>query len=119
MSKAGQYHGSRTIWQDVIGRHCPIFAVNREVLIPIPKPTGFTGADPYKISFQVGHEKFHVPWLFVINRKSSEVPMIDFHLVVYGDGSFSSGELATEMLTIGNAPLIENVTMGCGMRLRQ
>ena len=22
---------SRTVWQDVIGRHCPIFAVNREV----------------------------------------------------------------------------------------
>ncbi|KAG6511839.1 hypothetical protein ZIOFF_029917 [Zingiber officinale] len=80
MSKAGQYHASRTSWYDVIGRHCPIFAVNREVLIPIPKPTGFTGADPYKISFQVGHEKFHVPWLYVINRKSSEVPLIDFHL---------------------------------------
>ncbi|XP_073007223.1 uncharacterized protein [Typha latifolia] len=80
MSKAGQYHGSRTMWFDVVGKHCPVFAVNREVLIPIPKPTGYTGADPYKISFQVGHEKFHVPWLFVINRKSSEVPMIDFHL---------------------------------------
>ncbi|XP_072980350.1 uncharacterized protein [Typha angustifolia] len=80
MSKVGQYHGSRTMWFDVIGKHCPVFAVNREVLIPIPKPTGYTGADPYKISFQVGHEKFHVPWLFVINRKSSEVPMIDFHL---------------------------------------
>nr|XP_019706453.1 uncharacterized protein LOC105044806 isoform X2 [Elaeis guineensis] len=76
---------SRTVWQDVIGRHCPIFAVNREALIPIPKPTGFTGADPYKISFQVGHEKFHVPWLFVINRKSSEVPMINFHLKYSGN----------------------------------
>lgn len=32
-------------------------------------------------SFQVGHEKFYVPWLYVINRKSSEVPLIDFHLV--------------------------------------
>ncbi|XP_010938001.1 uncharacterized protein [Elaeis guineensis] len=85
MSKAGQYHGSRTVWHDVIGRHCPIFAVNREVLIPIPKPADFTGADPYKISFQVGHEKFYVPWLFVINRKSSEVPMIDFHLRYSGN----------------------------------
>ncbi|XP_047341540.1 uncharacterized protein LOC124945193 [Impatiens glandulifera] len=80
MSKMGQYHSSRTVWHDMIGRHCPIFSVNREVLIPIPKPTGFTGADPYKISFQVGKEKFLVPWLLVINRKSSEVPMIDFHL---------------------------------------
>ncbi|KAF5953555.1 hypothetical protein HYC85_006411 [Camellia sinensis] len=77
MSKMGQYHSSRTVWHDMIGRHCPIFAVNREALIPIPKPIGYTGADP---SFQVGKEKFFIPWLFVINRKSSEVPMIDVHL---------------------------------------
>lgn len=31
-------------------------------------------------SFQVGKEKFLVPWLLVINRKSAEVPMIDVHL---------------------------------------
>ncbi|GAA0167189.1 endodeoxyribonuclease [Lithospermum erythrorhizon] len=80
MSRRGQYHSSRTVWHDMIGHHCPIFGVNREVLIPIPKPTGYTGADPYKISFQVGRDKFYVPWLFVINRKSSEVPMIDMHL---------------------------------------
>ncbi|XVF37423.1 hypothetical protein REPUB_Repub20aG0006600 [Reevesia pubescens] len=80
MSKMGQYHSTRTVWHDVIGKHCPIFAVNREVLIPIAKPTGYTGADPYKLSFQVGKEKFLVPWLFLINRKSSEVPMIDMHL---------------------------------------
>ncbi|XP_028808597.1 uncharacterized protein LOC114763155 [Neltuma alba] len=80
MSRMGQYHSSRTVWQDLIGRHCPIFAVNREVLMPIPKPTGFTGADPYKISFQVGREKFFIPWLLVINRKSTEVPMIEVNL---------------------------------------
>ncbi|KAK4800946.1 hypothetical protein SAY86_021433 [Trapa natans] len=84
MSRRGQYHSSRTAWQDLIGRQCPIFAVNREVLIPIPKPTGFTGADPYKISFQVGREKFLIPWLFVINRNSREVPMIDVHLKYSG-----------------------------------
>ncbi|KAG2691111.1 hypothetical protein I3843_09G216100 [Carya illinoinensis] len=81
MNKMGQYHSSRTVWQDVIGRHCPTFAVNREVLIPLQKPVGYTGADPYKISFQVGREKFLIPWLLVVNRKSSEVPMIDVHLV--------------------------------------
>ncbi|KGN58700.1 uncharacterized protein LOC101203220 [Cucumis sativus] len=80
MSKMGQYHSSRTVWHDMIGRHCPIYGVNREVLVPIPKPVGYTGADPYKISFQVGKEKFLVPWLLVINRKSAEVPMIDVHL---------------------------------------
>lgn len=80
MSRMGQYHSSRTVWHDLIGRHCPIFAVNREALIPIPKPTGYTGADPYKLSFQVGREKFLIPWLLVVNRKSPEVPMIDVHL---------------------------------------
>ncbi|CAL1400416.1 unnamed protein product [Linum trigynum] len=80
MSKMGQYHSSRTMWHDMIGKHCPIFGVNREVLVPIAKPTGYTGADPYKISFQVGREKYQTPWLYVINRKSSEVPMIDVHL---------------------------------------
>ncbi|XP_076910712.1 uncharacterized protein LOC143568440 [Bidens hawaiensis] len=80
MSKMSQYHSSRTGWHDMIGRHCPIFGVNREVLVPISKPTGFTGADPVKISFQVGKEKYYIPWLLVINRKSSEVPMIDVHL---------------------------------------
>ncbi|CAN1277152.1 hypothetical protein LINPERPRIM_LOCUS16242 [Linum perenne] len=80
MSKMGQYHSSRTTWHDMIGKHCPIFGVNREVLVPIAKPTGYTGADPYKISFQVGREKFQTPWLYVINRKSAEVPMIDVHL---------------------------------------
>ncbi|XP_062181637.1 uncharacterized protein LOC133885885 [Phragmites australis] len=85
MLRSGQYHDSRSVWFDVVGRHCPAFAVNREVLMPIPKPTGFTGADPYKITFQTGHEKFHVPWLYVINRKNSEVPLIDFHLKYSGN----------------------------------
>ncbi|CAL5192450.1 unnamed protein product [Lathyrus oleraceus] len=84
MSRMGQYHSSRTVWQDLIGRHCPIFAVNREVLVPLPKPTGYTGADPYKISFQVGREKFYIPWLLVVNRKSTEVPMIDIELKYSG-----------------------------------
>ncbi|KAL8517072.1 hypothetical protein ACS0TY_015344 [Phlomoides rotata] len=88
MSRMGQYHSSRTVWHDMIGRHCPIFAVNREALIPISKPTGYTGADPYKISFQVGHENFYVPWLFVINRKSPEVPMIEMHLKYSGADLF-------------------------------
>ncbi|KAL6520857.1 hypothetical protein OROGR_017426 [Orobanche gracilis] len=80
MSRMGQYHSMRTVWHDMIGRHCPIFAVNREDVGSDTKTHWITGADPYKISFQVGQEKFYVPWLFVINRKSSEVPMIEMHL---------------------------------------
>lgn len=32
-------------------------------------------------SFQVGREKFFIPWLLVVNRKSTEVPMIEVNLV--------------------------------------
>ncbi|KAK7320446.1 hypothetical protein VNO77_29923 [Canavalia gladiata] len=62
---------------DLIGCHCPIFTMNHEVLMPIPKPTGVTGADAYKISFEIGRKKISIPWLLVVNRKSSKVPMID------------------------------------------
>ncbi|GLT32423.1 hypothetical protein SLA2020_070930 [Shorea laevis] len=77
----------------MIGKHCPIFAVNREVLIPIAKPTGYTGADPYKISFQVGREKFLILRPFLIDHKSSEVPTIDVHLIsVNGSGILNIGQ---------------------------
>ena len=33
-------------------------------------------------SFQVGREKFLIPWLLVVNRKSTEVPMINVELVM-------------------------------------
>ncbi|GLU14910.1 hypothetical protein SLE2022_314510 [Rubroshorea leprosula] len=75
----------------MIGKHCPIFAVNREVLIPTAKPTVYTGADPYKISFQVRREKFLIPWFLLINRKSSEVPRIDVHLRYSGGDLLSFG----------------------------
>ncbi|KAH0902886.1 hypothetical protein HID58_042389 [Brassica napus] len=140
MSKMGQYHSSRTTWHDVIGKHCPIFAVNREVLIPIAKPVGYTGTDPYKIllctsnvfsamnmlirrhlflvcyisrmlilvwiwigftcrKFQVGSEKFLIHWLLVINRKSSEVPMIDVNL------RYSGGDLLGVTAQVVDMPL--------------
>ncbi|MQM08217.1 hypothetical protein Taro_041071 [Colocasia esculenta] len=108
MGKAGQYHGvsissihrKTLVASPIRGIRSDFFSEleiavkNRlagcawpplpHVLIPIAKPTGYTGADPYKISFQVGHEKFLIPWLYVINRKSSEVPMIDVHLMYIG-----------------------------------
>ncbi|PWA83006.1 hypothetical protein CTI12_AA169330 [Artemisia annua] len=76
MSKMGQY-AFRMYFQFQIFSFIFIKLI---VLVPISKPTGFTGADPYKISFQVGKEKYYIPWLLVVNRKSSEVPMIDVHL---------------------------------------
>ncbi|GLT32419.1 hypothetical protein SLA2020_070890 [Shorea laevis] len=82
----------------MIGKHCPIFAVNREVLIPIPKPTGYTGADPYKISFQFGREKFLILRPFLIDHKSSEVPTIDVHL------RYSGGDLLSVIAKVLDMP---------------
>jgi hypothetical protein len=79
-SRRGQYHAMRTPWHDQLGRHCPRFGMNSEVVLPLPKPTGYTGADPYKITLQFGNEKYGTPWLFVIGRSGSDVPMIDVNL---------------------------------------
>ncbi|OAE34071.1 hypothetical protein AXG93_4280s1200 [Marchantia polymorpha subsp. ruderalis] len=48
-SRKGQYHNMRTDWMDQLGRHCPRFGIDNEVVLPLPKPTGYTGADPYKM----------------------------------------------------------------------
>ncbi|KAF6143477.1 hypothetical protein GIB67_029646 [Kingdonia uniflora] len=88
----------------MIGRHCGLFAVKREVLNPIAKPTGYTGADSYKmlefilLSFQVGREKFLIPWFLVINRKGSEVLLIDVHL------RYSGSDLHGVMAKVINMP---------------
>lgn len=88
----------RTTLHDMLGHHCPRFAIDREVLLPIPKPTGYTGADPYKISLQVGRENFHTPWLFMIGRQSSDVPMLDIQL------KYSGGDLLGVVAKVENMP---------------
>ncbi|XP_024525029.1 uncharacterized protein LOC9654870 [Selaginella moellendorffii] len=80
LARRGQYHNMRTPWHDYLGRHCPRFGINREVVVPIPKPVGYSGADPYKISLQFGHERITTPWLFIVGRQSSKMPMIDVTL---------------------------------------
>lgn len=79
-ARRGQYHAMRTPWYAQLGRHAPRFGINGEVVLPLPKPTGYTGSDPYKISFAFGNEMYQTPWLFVIGRKGPDVPMIDVNL---------------------------------------
>ncbi|MCO5563684.1 hypothetical protein L7F22_017331 [Adiantum nelumboides] len=88
----------RSNWEDVLGHHCPRFGIDREVLLPIPKPTGYTGADPYKISLQIGREKFHTPWLFVVGRQSAEVPMITVKL------RYAGGDLQGAVAKVESMP---------------
>ncbi|KAJ7534315.1 hypothetical protein O6H91_13G089300 [Diphasiastrum complanatum] len=98
LARRGQYHSARTTWHDQLGRHCPRFGIDREVVLPVPKPQEYTGADSYKISFQVGKEKFSTPWLLVVGRQNSEVPIIDFTL------RYSGGDLQGVIAKVTTMP---------------
>lgn len=39
-SRRAQFHGQRTHWHDLLGRHCPKFGQYNVVAIPLPKPKG-------------------------------------------------------------------------------
>jgi hypothetical protein len=39
----------RTSWLHQLGRHSPHFGVDTEVVVPIPKPSGFSDDDAYKM----------------------------------------------------------------------
>lgn len=41
---------TRTQWHDLIGRHCPRFAMDRTVVMPLPRPVGFLGEEEYKLA---------------------------------------------------------------------
>eukprot|EP00897_Mesotaenium_endlicherianum_P005675 jgi/Mesen1/5135/ME000255S04102 len=81
MARKGQFHGMRTHWHDVLGRHCPRYGINREAVIPVPRPVGFTKDDSYKLSLSFGRERYTTPWLFVVSSKKLEVPLIDVALL--------------------------------------
>lgn len=42
-SRRGQFHGQRTHWHDLLGRHCPKFGEYNVIALPIPKPIGKLG----------------------------------------------------------------------------
>ena len=41
---------TRTQWHDLIGRHCPRFAQDRTVVLPLPRPVGYLGEEEYKLA---------------------------------------------------------------------
>ncbi|KAG0562477.1 hypothetical protein KC19_9G149700 [Ceratodon purpureus] len=98
VARRGQFHGQTTSWTDQLGRHCPHFGVDTEVVMPLPKPVGFTESESYKVSFQFGKEKYLTPWLLVIGRK--QVPMLEVTL------RHSGGDL--EGVTAKIVPMPEN-----------
>lgn len=70
----------RTEWHDTLGRHCPRFGVSREVVLPIPRPVGFSSNEAYKLALMVGKERYTTPWLLVFGLPSGKVPMVDITL---------------------------------------
>ncbi|KAH9544817.1 hypothetical protein CY35_12G014400 [Sphagnum magellanicum] len=52
LARMEQFHGmeqQRTSWLHQLGWHSPHFGVDTEVVVPIPKPSGFSDDDAYKI----------------------------------------------------------------------
>lgn len=90
-SRRAQFHGSRTQWHDLLARHCPRFAVDSVVAVPIPKPLSFRPTDAYKIMLAFDHDRHLTEWLPLISpettyiadtgdgrrRPAFEVPMLD------------------------------------------
>lgn len=90
-SRRAQFHGSRTHWHDLLARHCPTFAVDRVVALPIPKPLSFRPDDEYKIALSFDGDRHATTWLPILAPSSSPdgnpdpVPMLDVELV-HGHG---------------------------------
>eukprot|EP00243_Klebsormidium_subtile_P009042 TRINITY_DN4415_c0_g1_i2.p1 TRINITY_DN4415_c0_g1~~TRINITY_DN4415_c0_g1_i2.p1 ORF type:complete len:224 (+),score=35.90 TRINITY_DN4415_c0_g1_i2:260-931(+) len=78
--RRGQYHKLRTHWHDALGRHCPRFGVDRLVVLPIPKPTGYQDDDTYKLSLSFGREKYLTPWVTLLSPKAKSLPIIEVEL---------------------------------------
>lgn len=80
-SRRGQFHGSRTMWHDLLGRHCPRFAVESKVAIPIPQPKGYKVVNQnYKIQFVFDGDRVHSPWIQIIGMKSPAAPIVHIQL---------------------------------------
>lgn len=83
-ARRAQFHGSRTQWHDLLGRHCPRFASDLVVTVPLPRPLGYTSADEYKLSLAFDGERIVTPWLTLIGRRAPEHPMVDVELTHTG-----------------------------------
>ncbi|KAK3244456.1 hypothetical protein CYMTET_45929, partial [Cymbomonas tetramitiformis] len=66
MARRAQFHGTRTQWHDVLGRHCPRFGQDSTVVVPLPKPVGLGQNDDYKLSLSFEGERFVTPWVAVL-----------------------------------------------------
>ena len=52
-----------------------------QIVLPVPRPVGFSAADDYKMSLSFDHDRFLTPWLLVMGPKAPDVPMVHVSLV--------------------------------------
>ena len=103
-ARRAQFHGSRTHWHDLLGKHCPKFAMDHTVALPIPRPLSFREEDEYKISFSFEGDRHLTSWLTVLSQPLAElhahdetnpvVPMIDVELH-HGGGEIHKAKATT------------------------
>lgn len=79
------FHGVRTHWHDLLGRHCPRFGEDLLVAIPIPLPKGWVAADNYKIQFTYDGDRLVTPWLKIIGKGAPTPPLLHIHFTRSSD----------------------------------
>lgn len=84
-SRRGQFMGYRTPWMELLGRHCPMFARDRLVVVPIPQPTGFESVEEYKLSLEFDGGRFVTPWLTYLGAGAPRMPMLRIVFRYTGD----------------------------------
>jgi len=79
----------RTHWHDLLGRHCPRFGMDKVVAVPLPKPVDMWPDASlenfeYKLSLSFDGERYHTPWLYILGKKQTGVPLVEVELVRSG-----------------------------------
>lgn len=70
-SRRGQFHGQRTSWHDLQGRHCPRFGIDATVAVPLPKPKAYDQLEEYKIQLAFDHERLLTSWAIVLAQPNT------------------------------------------------
>jgi len=86
-ARRAQFHGRRTAWHDLLGRHCPRFGAATSAALPLERPESWSEGDTYKLSLSFAHDRLATPWLAVIGPGLDHLPLVDVEL------THSAGEL--------------------------
>lgn len=60
--------------------HAPFRPSPRQVVVPVPRPVGFSAVDDYKLSLSFDGDRFVTPWLLVMGPKAPAVPLVTVRL---------------------------------------